>query len=167
MPACDGHPASTTGGVNGALRSTFCGLKPQAQGVIERPVTRERRFGCHRTDYLYGEFSSEVLQLAVTCVANDADAGKQTAEAPALKSLFLAFVETPLPVRKSRRFSRPLYDRDSLLATVGESLEHVTLIALLDDFDVYRLFRWHNCIRPLSRYNRSKAGCTDWFLAAG
>jgi hypothetical protein len=40
MPACDGYPASTTVGVNGALRWTFCALKPQARGLIEG-ITRE------------------------------------------------------------------------------------------------------------------------------
>ena len=61
MPACDGYPASAMEGVNGALRWTFCGLKPQARGLIEGRHARERRFGRHRLDWLYGEFGSEIF----------------------------------------------------------------------------------------------------------
>ena len=48
------------GPVNAALRCTFCGLKPQAERLIEGRHARARRFGRHRLDWSYGEFGSEI-----------------------------------------------------------------------------------------------------------
>jgi hypothetical protein len=68
-----------------------------------------------------------------------------------LKPLIFALVETPLPVRKARPFPRQPYDWRPLLAAIGEGLEHITLVALLDYLDMYGFFRhWMTATRCLS-----------------
>jgi hypothetical protein len=74
-----------------------------------------------------------------------------------LKPLIFALVETPLPVRKARPFPRQPYDWRALLAAIGEGLEHITLVALLDYLDVYGLFRhWMTTTRCLWSRSRSR-----------
>ena len=49
------------GDVNAALRWILCGFKPGAQGLIEGVHAQERRSGRHGSDWLYGEFGSEIF----------------------------------------------------------------------------------------------------------